>query len=243
MRIANGIEMLELPTATGTAFYHPTVFFDETSVVLVDTGTPGNYGKLMELIRNAGLSTEKLNAVVLTHQDFDHIGSLPPFLDIDGIDVYAHESDKPYIDGLLPLIKVPEDRLTMMLGQLSPDVADQYRSVYSDATPPVVNRILNDGETLPFAGGTIVIHTPGHTPGHICLYHPRSKTLIAGDAMIVHEGKLMGPNPPFTPDMNLALRSLGRLSQYDIEKVICFHGGLFEDRVNDRIAELAAQAN
>ncbi|TFE25956.1 MBL fold metallo-hydrolase [Cohnella luojiensis] len=244
MKIAQGIEMLELAPKSGGAYYHPTVLYDDESVVLIDTGLPGYYDFVMELIRNAGLPTDKLNAIVLTHQDIDHIGSLPPFLADNGkrLDIYAHVEDKPYIEGEIPLIKVPEERLNMILGQLSPEEAEQYRSVFSAVTPPNVNCTLNGGEKLPFGGGTNVIYTPGHTPGHICLYHQPSKTLIAGDAMIVHEGKLMGPNPGFTLDMNLEHRSLGKLASYDIDNIICYHGGLFNDRANERIAELAAQA-
>jgi glyoxylase-like metal-dependent hydrolase (beta-lactamase superfamily II) len=74
------------------------------------------------------------------------------------------------------------------------------------------------------------------------LYHTPSKTLIAGDAMIVTDGKLQGPNPPFTPDMPKALRSLRSLAPYEIEAVICYHGGLVRgSEVQQRITEIASQ--
>jgi glyoxylase-like metal-dependent hydrolase (beta-lactamase superfamily II) len=92
---------------------------------------------------------------------------------------------------------------------------------------------------LPYCGGITVINTPGHTPGHISLYHKPSKTLIAGDAMIVADGRLLGPNPQYTLDMKTAIESLKKLMQYDIETVICYHGGLYKDNANRRIAELA----
>jgi glyoxylase-like metal-dependent hydrolase (beta-lactamase superfamily II) len=48
-----------------------------------------------------------------------------------------------------------------------------------------VDMVLTDGEELTYCEGIIVIHTPGHTPGQICLYHKESKTLIVGDALNV----------------------------------------------------------
>ncbi|MCD9022558.1 MBL fold metallo-hydrolase [Cohnella silvisoli] len=246
MRIAQGIEMFELTSNTGGASYHPTVLYDDASLVLVDTGLPGNYARVMELIRKSGVPTDNLSAIVLTHQDIDHIGSLPQFIAARGNgkkpDIYAHEADKPYIDGDKPLIKVPEERLNMILGQLPEEEARQYRAVFSASSPANVNRTLSDGETLLFGGGTTVIYTPGHTPGHVSLYHQPSKTLIAGDAMIVKDGQLQGPNPGFTPDLKLAHRSLGKLAAYDIDTVICYHGGTYNNRANERIAELASQA-
>jgi glyoxylase-like metal-dependent hydrolase (beta-lactamase superfamily II) len=52
-----------------------------------------------------------------------------------------------------------------------------------------------------------VINTPGHTPGHISLYHKPSKTLIAGDAMRVMDGQLLGPAPEQTLDVDTAIKS------------------------------------
>lgn len=85
----------------------------------------------------------------------------------------------------------------------------------------------------------MVIDTPGHTPGHISLYHMPSKTLIAGDAMTIVDGQLLGPNPLHTFDISVAKESLERLTTYDIDSVICYHGGLYSGDTNSRILELA----
>jgi glyoxylase-like metal-dependent hydrolase (beta-lactamase superfamily II) len=92
---------------------------------------------------------------------------------------------------------------------------------------------------LPYCGGLQVIFTPGHAPGHICLYLKESKTLIAGDAMICSEGNLRGPVQQTTLDMDEALQSLNKLASFEIEQVICYHGGLYQGNVNERIAEIA----
>ena len=102
-----------------------------------------------------------------------------------------------------------------------------------------VDETLKDGMELPYCGGINIIHTPGHTPGHICLYLNRSKILVAGDQLHIDNGELVGPDPMHTPDMKKATDSLKKLLRFDIEQVISYHGGLFTSNPNEKIAELA----
>ncbi|MGE7093690.1 MBL fold metallo-hydrolase [Lysinibacillus sp. NPDC048646] len=74
-------------------------------------------------------------------------------------------------------------------------------------------------------GGIEVIHTPRHTPGHISLYVKRSKALVAGDALICSGGFLRGPVLQTMLDINTARLSLKKFLSFDIESVICYHGG------------------
>jgi len=81
--------------------------------------------------------------------------------------------------------------------------------------------------------------TPGHTPGHVCLYIKSHRLLIAGDQLRVEDGFLVGPAEMYTPDMPTALKSLTKLADFDIDSVICYHGGLYGPNASSRIAELA----
>ncbi|HBE78511.1 MAG TPA: MBL fold metallo-hydrolase, partial [Firmicutes bacterium] len=159
-----------------------------------------------------------------------HIGGLSGILKHSPkkIELLAHEKEKPYIEGEKLPIKMPR------MDAMSEEQLEKMKIVYGNK----VNRVLIDGEVLPYCGGIIVIHTPGHTPGHSCLYLKSQKILIAGDAMNIAEGKLVGPAPQFTYDMNMAMDSLEKLTQYDIEKAICYHGGLYQGPVNQRIGEI-----
>jgi len=106
----------------------------------------------------------------------------------------------------------------------------------ADSRPPFVPLSLTpDNWPHRRGGGTVVIHTPGH----ICLYVKPAEVLIAGDALNVGEGKLIGPRPQYTADMDTALRSLQKLTHYDIETMICYHGGAYRGDANERIADLA----
>ena len=125
--------------------------------------------------------------------------------------MFTHEGEIPYIEGRIPPFKAtladaPDSPYPPEMKALF----QRQKLDYLDFTVGV-DRIVEDGEELPFCGGITVIHTPGHTPGHICLYIGQSKTLIAGDALSVEGGKL-GPLPRFASlDWPLAVRSLGKL--------------------------------
>lgn len=63
--------------------------------------------------------------------------------------------------------------------------------------------------------------------------------LIAGDVLGVENGILV-KTPPFTNfDMDLSIKFLKRLTEYDIETVIYYHGGTYKENVNECISELA----
>jgi glyoxylase-like metal-dependent hydrolase (beta-lactamase superfamily II) len=144
------------------------------------------------------------------------------------LEVFSHELDRPYIEGNRPLIK-----------ELPAPLDVQFPEGYVAPTAPVIKRTLADGEELDIAGGLIVIHTPGHTDGHISLYHPTSKTLIAG--MTIRGPQLQGPNPMQTPDLDIAYQSLTKFVAYNIERVICYLGGMYESKtLNEEIAQIAA---
>ncbi len=74
---------------------------------------------------------------------------------------------------------------------------------------------------LPGLGGLEVVHTPGHTPGSVCLYARAHGILIVGDVLQVIRGALSLPSLVFSEDMALARRSIGRLAALDV-RTICF---------------------
>ncbi|WP_246092762.1 MBL fold metallo-hydrolase [Terrilactibacillus laevilacticus] len=248
MRIAKGIETIDLKMNLfgNSSPIFPTLIWDDQDAILVDTGTPESSHCIEHAIEEKGISLDKIKAIILTHQDIDHIGSLSELVrDLgESISIYAHPLDKPYIEGEMPLIKFNKEALLDRISGLSPEVQAEAKKKLETLPPKGnVDHLLTDGDYLPQCGGITVIHTPGHTPGHISLYCHRDRVLIAGDALIANHGRLEGPREAVTPDMEMAMTSLKKLTTWDIQKVICYHGGLVEDHVNDQIAELARQAN
>jgi glyoxylase-like metal-dependent hydrolase (beta-lactamase superfamily II) len=247
MHIAKGIEMLEITAQVmgGSDTIYPTLLWDHNSAVLIDTGFPGLLPKFKEALKEADVPWEQLRTVIITHQDLDHIGSLPALLSEECLDltVMAHEIEKPYIEGERMLLKHTPEALAAAEAMIPPHVPEEWRraflSVLSHPPKGRVDQTLVDREILPLAGGITVIHTPGHSPGHLSLYHHNSRTLIAADALTVQDGELHGPTPSATPDMKLALSSLTKFAEYEIDTVICYHGGIYRGNANQRIAEIA----
>ncbi|TLS36987.1 MBL fold metallo-hydrolase [Pseudalkalibacillus caeni] len=242
MKVANGVDMLEIGfEAFGrSAAIYPTLIWDEKEAVLVDTGMPGQFPQILEAINNAGVPFEKLKAVILTHQDLDHVGSLPEVIksSTNPITVYAHELDKPYIEGERPLIKSDPAKMSREEWNVLPE---PVKHLYENPPKSKVDETIRNGQELPYFGGIQVIHTPGHTAGHVSLYLKQSKTLLAGDGLIAIDGSLKGPVKQTTLDLKTAVHSLKKLLDYDIESVICYHGGLCNENVKEQIKFLVEQ--
>lgn len=205
----------------------PTLIESGEDLILVDCGTPGLVGRLEEAIQNAGYSPEMLTKVMITHHDHDHFGSLGELKrKYPKVKVYASELEADYISGdkkSLRLVQaesiydsIPEERKEWARG---------FHAYLANIENVRVDTLLKDGDAIDAAGDVIAIATPGHMPGHMSVYVKSDKTLIAGDALVAEEGVLMMANPQYSLDLDEASRSARKLSQYELERIICYHGG------------------
>lgn len=249
MNIASGVNMLPISAVMMGKMetIYPTLLWDDDAAILVDTGYPGQLPLFKEQFERAGLSFDKLTKIIITHQDLDHIGSLSAILKElpQPAEVMASSLEAPYIQGSEQLLKHSPAAIEQAVNALPPEVPEEWRAAFRKTleNPPraSVDTFIADGQELPLCGGITVIETPGHTPGHLSLYHKASKTLIAADALIVENDRLLGPVPQYCMDPVLAKQSIKKLTEYDIGTVICYHGGLYTDRVNERLLELASE--
>ncbi len=242
MRIADGIEMLEISIdiLAQNMMINPTLIWDDETVVLVDAGIPNSITEIKRAMEEAGVPFKSLNKIIVTHQDIDHIGGINEIVqELPHVEVIAHTEDKPYIQKEKKLLRLKNSNILERINALPEDQRKKNLDMFQN-TYAKVDTTLKDEEELDYCGGIMVIHTPGHTPGHICLYHKKSKTLIVGDAMNVIDGQLVGPNTSSLSEeeSQKALNSLKKFVKYDIEGVICYHGGLFNNNPNKRIEEL-----
>lgn len=220
---------------------HPALIWDDRRAVLVDAGFPGQLELFRAAVEAAGIPFDRLDTLILTHQDLDHIGSAAAIRAAreGGLRVLTGADEAAYIAGERTPVK-----LAAMQANL-PNLPEETRAFFQtmqaafQASYLATDATLHDGEVLPIAGGLQVIATPGHTPGHICLYLPESRTLIAGDALTVRDGALACPSEAITHDMPESKRSLRKLAALPIDTVLTYHGGAFHGDCAPLIAALA----
>jgi glyoxylase-like metal-dependent hydrolase (beta-lactamase superfamily II) len=235
MQLNDDLYVLALPIQRGdqTVYFNASLILDARhGPTLVDTGLPGQLDAIATALADAGVRVPDLKQIILTHQDIDHVGSLHDLVQASGARVLAHAVETPYIDGSAP----PRFARPEILAQ-----RPELRAVAEQFQPTPIDEQLQDGTRLDLAGGVLVISTPGHTPGHMCLYHERTRTLIAGDALTASDGQLMGPNEGATPDMPTASQSVRKLAELDVQTIICYHGGVVTADARKQLQRVAQE--
>ena len=101
MKLSDNIYVLKLPsTMNPEQFIYPTIISNEENLLLIDTGNPGQIEHLKEAFIKEGLNFNNLKAIVLTHQDIDHVGTLKDIVnDVKDIKVYSSVVEEKYING------------------------------------------------------------------------------------------------------------------------------------------------
>jgi glyoxylase-like metal-dependent hydrolase (beta-lactamase superfamily II) len=237
MKVANSVYVLPIPRSPQEAstFLNLTLIVDEENGnTLVDAGLPDQAEAIGAALGEAGIGVRDLRRIIFTHQDLDHVGSGAALVRQSGARVMAHSAEVPYIEGRLRPLKPTSEML---------EQRPHMREILGRLEPVGVDEQLENDTRLELAGGTQVIFTPGHTPGHISLYLERSKTLIAGDALTAEGGHLNGPYPLATPDMHTAIESIRTLADLDVDTIICYHGGVVSEDANGQLRRVIQEAS
>ncbi|NIO20429.1 MAG: MBL fold metallo-hydrolase [Candidatus Aenigmarchaeota archaeon] len=163
---------------------------------IIDSGTGSNFVRLYEIFKKLKLDFDNIKNIVNTHMHWDHIGGNGFFKNAK---VHIHEGDA---------------------GVLEKGDGEMSNALYFNGNmrPMKVERKLKEGDE---AFGFNILHTPGHTPGSICLFDKKDKIMISGDT-IFSDG-VGRTDLPGGSEEDLE-KSIEKLATLDVEMILPGHG-------------------
>ena len=195
----------------------------EPDLSLIDCGYSGSAARIARAIEAAGRSMDELARVICTHGHPDHAGGARE-LALAGVAILIHPADGE---------------------RLSTTWRDALRhpsrgGIFAAMTPePPATQPIEDGDILPILGGLEVVHTPGHTPGSVCLYGRRDRVLFVGDTLQRRFGTVSFASTLYSDDIGTARRSVQRLALLDVDTVVFSHFPPLTEGASETLGALA----
>lgn len=213
-----------IPTAGRALVNSYALVDDDGSVTLVDCGVKRAPARIVRGLAALGKSPADVTRIVLTHAHPDHAGGAAEVARRTGAPVALHAADVEYAQaGHVP----PWDH-TVTGGRLFSRLGGGRFPAVDVAEP------LADGDVLPVGGGLRVVHTPGHSPGHVSLLHEPTRVLITGDALFNVVG-IRWPIKVLCTDFRMTQETAHVLAELEYDVAAFTHGAELTDNARERI--------
>ena len=174
--------------------------------LLIDTGL-----RICDISSEVKKLTNKPVTAVATHIHWDHIGGHKYYPDF-----YAHEAELEWLNGVFPLGM--ETIRQMVVDRC--DMPENYDVGTYELFQGTPSRVLYGGERIELGGRSItVLHTPGHSPGHMCFFENCTGYLFTGD--LVYKDTLLADFPSTNP--RAYRKSLERIAALPVKRVFPAH--------------------
>src|SRR5918992_479699 len=220
--IAEGVHRI------GEHFLNWYLIEDSGQLTVIDAGLPASWGSLLQALNAIDHTPDDIEALVLTHAHFDHIGFAERARAELGIPVWVHENDAPLTKR--PWLYMTERSPLAYLGRKNlPIVSSLVRAGAPRVGPIRAIRRFGDEGPLDVPGSPHVLFTPGHTLGHCSLHLPERDVLISGDALVTHDPYTDTRGPRIvargaTADSERSLASLERIARTGAGTLLPGHG-------------------
>ncbi len=234
-RLAGDLWSIPVPIPNNPLRYVSSYAFGTGGgLVLLDTGWDADesWQALVAGLGAIGASPGDVHGVLVTHMHFDHLGLAGRVRAASGAWVAMHPADREVLAG--PRLSGPEEAVAQEAAFLrslgaTADEAAQAVGPAGGFAPflrsAVPDRELSDGDLADVPGWRLrAVHTPGHTPGHLCFVDEVSRRLFAGDHIL----------PRITPNISLMwdehkepladyLASLAKVRELDVDEIMPAH--------------------
>jgi glyoxylase-like metal-dependent hydrolase (beta-lactamase superfamily II) len=215
---------------------------EDGRLTIVDCGVPSSWDSLQDALGQIGRTQDDIEAVVLTHVHFDHVGFAERARAELNVPVYVHEND--FSVTRHPWRYDHERHRSFYFAtqvQALPIVASflKHRAFWP---APIKEVTRYESGTLPVPGSPRIVFTPGHTIGHCALHLPDRDAVIAGDAVVTLDPYTAKKGPRIvaraaTVDSERNLRSLDALVDTGARTVFVGHGDPWTGGVESIVAQ------
>ena len=238
-QLAPGVHELRLPIPFEDGRVNCFLFAAGSDVDLIDCGmnSPESLELIRAAVREVGGPSGRLRRLVVTHIHPDHYGAAGVLTRDDGAELYLHRLEVPlvhprYLD--LEQLVAEVGRYLEIHGVPEPEAEEMRnasRFLRDFVTPGGVAVTLDGSETIELGERRLRVEwTPGHSPGHICLFEPDEGLLFAGDQLLPELSPNIGLHPQSTPNpLDEYLAALLRLRDLEPSLVLPAHGRPFGD--------------
>ncbi|MEE9174502.1 MAG: MBL fold metallo-hydrolase [Thermoplasmata archaeon] len=188
----------------------------ENRLILVDTTDNAQATDVLAYLEKRGLKPTDIESIVISHVHTDHVAGLAALKNASDAEVAAHRIEAEFIS----------KRQVYPGGRVLPHSAVE------------VEVPLEDGDRYQ---ELTVIHTPGHTPGHIALLDEAHNLLIAGDSMRIEDGRVGPMSDTYNIDPAQHRDSMKKIAGFAFEALIVGHGEPMTSGARDRLREAVAK--
>jgi glyoxylase-like metal-dependent hydrolase (beta-lactamase superfamily II) len=202
------------------------IIFTDRGVVFIDSGMSIASGEFLWEIARKRMKDDENVYLILTHNHSDHVFGMHP-IKKRGAKVIAHK-----ITGMW-FRRMPGEQYKKFLAERDEWPPEKADRVYGSVVLSEPDRAIDQDTVLNIDGEEIhVLVTPGHVPSELSVYHPRSKTLFAGDA--IYEGSELTTRFGGLVEWKLWISHLERLKKLEISTIVPGHGKLCTKEEIDR---------
>ena len=190
MQVTEHVHAVKIPFPGTSRFVYVYLIYGK-KICLIDSGILSGRERLFSYLRNSGRDPKEIALIVQTHSHPDHIGLSGEIKEMSNCMVAIHAAEKAWIEDIELQVRM---RPTLT-----------FRAFVQ--RPVAVDRALQGGETLDWEEGFSlqVIHTPGHSSGHVAIFLPRDGALFTGDGVPPYGGV------PIYEDVCESIRSICKL--------------------------------
>lgn len=203
------------------------------SVTLVDCGIAKAPPRIVVGLAAMGKHPSDVTRIVLTHVHPDHAGGAAEMARRTGVPVRVHEGDAE--SARSGRVTTPSDP-AYLGGRLFTRLAAGRFPAFALGAPLVDGKVLDEGS------GLRVVHTPGHSPGHVALLHESTRTLVTGDAIFnFTRFGLRWPPKFLCADFRMTQRTAHALGELDYDTAAFTHGPEIRSNAREHVRGFLSQ--